>query len=123
MDLDPAIQLSYVRDALIAFAGPAVNLTAAWLAVRAGANLFVGLNLSLGLLNLLPIYPLDGSRILTDLLSYFGLDLAEKICSGLSVFVAGIFLGLGWMALCRWGNLSLLCVAAWLVAGVLKEKK
>jgi len=123
MKLDPNVQLSYAQDVLLAFAGPAVNLAAAWLAVLADANLFAGLNLSLGLINLLPIRPLDGGRILTDLLSLFGPELAEKVHSGLSVFVSGILLGLGWAAWRRWGNLSLFCAAVWLVGGVLKEKR
>lgn len=123
MKLDPRVQLSYVQDALLAFSGPAVNLTAAWLAARAEANLFVGLNLSLGLLNLLPIRPLDGGRILTDLLSLLDPELAEKIHSGLSVLVSGALLGLGWAAWRGWGNLSLLYIAVWLVAGALKDQK
>lgn len=122
MKLDPRVQLSYVQDALLAFAGPAVNLTAVWLAVLAEANLFAGLNLSLGLLNLLPIRPLDGGRILTDLLSLLESELAEKIHSGLSVLVSGALLGLGWAAWRRGGNLSLFCVAVWLVCGMLKER-
>lgn len=123
MKLNSNVQLSYVQDAILAISGPAVNLMAAWLAARAGANLFAGLNLSLGLLNLLPIRPLDGGRILIDLLSLLDPELAEKIHSGFSVFVSGALLGLGWAAWRGWGNLSLLCVAVWLLAGTIKDQK
>ena len=122
MKLDSGVQLSYARDALLAFAGPAVSLLAAWLAVLVQANLFAGLNFCLGVLNLLPIRPLDGGRILTDLLSLFRPELAEKIHSGLSVLISGALLGLGWAAWRGWGNLTLLCTAAWLVIGMLREE-
>ena len=123
MKLDSDIQLSYSQDVLLAFAGPAVNLFAAWVAVRVGSNLFAGLNLSFGLLNLLPVRPLDGGRILTDVLSLFVPEQAEKILFGLSVLVSGIFLGLGWAAWSRWGNLSLFCTALWCVSAMLKKQK
>lgn len=123
MKLDRNMQLSYLQDALLAFSGPAVNLIVAWLAVLVEANLFAGLNLCLGLLNLLPIRPLDGGRILTDLLSLLGPEMAEKIHSAFSVLVLGALLGVGWAAWRGWGNLSLLCTAIWLVAGMIKDKK
>ncbi len=123
MKLDPGMQLSYVQDALLAFMGPVVNLAAALVAARVGANLFAGLNLSLGLFNLLPIRPLDGGRILTDLVSVLNLNAAEKIHSAFSVFISGAMLGLGWAAWRRGGNLSLLCVSVWLMTGMLKDQK
>ena len=121
MKLDPNTTLSYTQDAMIAFAGPAVNLMAAWLAVWGGATLFAGLNLSFGILNLLPVRPLDGERILTDFISSFRPELAEKIQFVLSALVSGSLLGLGWAAWYRWGNLSLFCTAVWIVAGMLKD--
>lgn len=123
MKLASDISLSYMQDARIAFAGPAANLIAAWIAARLEANLLAGLNLCFGLLNLLPIRPLDGGRILTDLLSLLDPGLAEKIHSGLSILVSGVLLGLGWAAWRGWGNLSLFCTAVWLAAGVIKDQK
>lgn len=123
MKLDSDIQLSYSQDALLAFAGPAVNLFTAWIAARVGFNLFAGLNLSFGLLNLLPIRPLDGGRILAGVLSLFVPDLAEKILSGLSVLVSGILLGLGWSAWRGWGNITLFCAAIWFAFSMLRNQK
>lgn len=122
MKLASDIYLSYMQDARIAFAGPAVNLITAWLAAKVEANMFAGLNLCFGLLNLLPIRPLDGGRILIDLLSILDPVLAEKIHSGLSILVSGALLGLGWAAWRGWGNLSLFCTAVWLATGVIKNK-
>ncbi len=123
MRLSPAVSLSYARDAWIALAGPAVSLITAWIASQVGANLFAGLNLSFGLFNLLPIRPLDGGRILEDLLSCFLPEKAETILSGLSIVVSGTFLGLGCMAWSRWGNLTLFCTSVWLVAGMIRNQK
>ena len=123
MELSPDISLSYARDAMISFAGPGVNLLAAWIALQVDTPLFAGLNLCFGILNLMPVRPLDGGRILTSILSFFWPVAAEKVVLYLSIVFAGFLLGIGWAAWRRWGNLSLFITAAWLVVGVLKIKK
>lgn len=122
MELEACAPLSYWKDALIALTGPAFNLLTAVLAVRADLYLFAGLNLCFGVLNLLPVHPLDGGKILVSLLSCrwpFG---AEKMVHAFSVVFSGALLGLGWAAWRGWGNLSLLCTAAWIMTGVVKKK-
>lgn len=121
MELDDTCRLSYFKEALAAFAGPAVNLILTALCVQARWYLFAGLNLSLGLMNLLPIRMLDGGRILTCLLCAFAPERAQRVVNALSVLLAGALLGLGWAAWRQGGNLTLLCVAAWLTARVLKS--
>lgn len=59
-------KLSYSGELLSVLAGPGINLLLAVCTARAGErwHLFSGLNLSLGLFNLLPLPGLDGSRAL-----------------------------------------------------------
>ena len=120
MELDSRHPLSYPREAAAALAGPAVSLLSAWLAAWAGWYLFAGVNLSLGLLNLLPIRALDGGRALFCALAPWRPRAAEAAVGAASVLLSGALLGLGWAAWRAWGNLTLLCTSAWLLAGALK---
>lgn len=121
MELDPCRPLSYGRETAAALAGPAVNLMLAWVSIQTGRYLFAGLNLCFGLLNLLPIHPLDGGRALFCALAAWRPILAERVVGTASVLMAGGLLGIGWAAWRGWGNLSLLCTAAWLMVGVLSK--
>ena len=61
-------RLSYGREALCVLAGPLINGTLSWLLSLAGARreelyIFAGAQLILGVFNLLPVPPFDGSRI------------------------------------------------------------
>lgn len=122
MELEAHVPLAYWKDALVALAGPGVNLITAVLAARANFYLFAGLNLCFGILNLLPVYPLDGGKILASFLSCRWPFAAGKVVYAFSVVFSGALLGLGWAAWRGWGNLSLLCTAAWIMAGVVKRK-
>lgn len=123
MKFDSNAPFSYVQDAVVALAGPAANLIAVYLAVRFGAPIFAGLNLCFGLLNLMPIRPFDGGRIITDLLSLLKPELAETLNSGLSILLSGALLGFGCAAWHWWGNLSLLSTAVWFMYTMYKEEK
>lgn len=121
MELDQRRALSYGRETAAALAGPAMNLLAAGCAIWREWYLFAGINLCLGVLNLIPASPLDGERALTNFLYACGLDCADRISNGISVAFSGGFLGLGWAAWRKTGNLSLLIAALWLVAGTIKS--
>ena len=74
--------LSYPREILCTLAGPAVNLILAVLLARlAGNDLAAGVNLTLGLFNLLPIPALDGGRVLYLLVSWGWEPMAaDRVC-------------------------------------------
>ncbi len=59
-------KLSYGGEVLSVLAGPGVNLLLALITARAGERwyLFSGLNLCLGIFNLLPVPGLDGGRVM-----------------------------------------------------------
>lgn len=130
MGLDRRRPLSYGRELAALLAGPGVNLALAWLSARlAGGRevlyLFAGLNLSLGVLNLLPIWPLDGGRafsiLLTALLSPEWARRGAQLCS---VLLVAALTASGAALLWRTGtNFTLLVMALWLSAGLFQPKR
>lgn len=123
MELDSRCPLSYGRETAAALAGPLVNLLTAWVSALNEWYLFAGLNLCFGILNLLPVYPLDGGRALACVLASCCPGHADAVLRVISILFSGAFLGLGWAAWRGWGNLNLFCVAMWLLAGTLKRCK
>lgn len=121
MKLDTQHSLSYGREVAAALAGPAANLLTAWISVLGGWHLFAGLNLCFGVLNLIPVFPLDGGRALSFALAVCDLQVADIIIRALSVVFSGVLLGLGWAAWRECGNITLLCTAIWLTSKVLKS--
>lgn len=120
MSIDTRKPMSYGREIAVALAGPAVSLIIAWIAARFGWFLFAGMNLSLGLLNLIPVMPLDGGRVLHQILCMFCPDKSELILRWTSIVFAGLVLGLGAAAWQRWGNITLLMAALWLLYEAIK---
>ena len=123
---------SYGEELLMIAAGPVFSLLAAaltgWLASE-GAHealfLFAGLNLAAGVFNLLPLWPLDGGRLLQLLLIRL-LDpiRGERACQlftailGMGLFALGLLL----MVQTR-GNPTLLLTALWILAGINEKRR
>ena len=63
-------RLSYPRELAVVLAGPVTNLVAAFWLSRCGTVTAAGAHWVLGAVNLLPLWPLDGGRALTLLLSW-----------------------------------------------------
>lgn len=74
--------LSYPREILCTLAGPAVNLLLAVIFARVlGNHLAAGVNLVLGVFNLLPVPALDGGRVLYLLVSWCWDPMtADRVC-------------------------------------------
>lgn len=102
--------ISLFRRLVITAAGPLANLVL-WL--------FTGseINLALFIFNLLPVYPLDGGRLLHYILGcYIGVLRANRVQSYLSRAVAAAVFLLGFVqtVLCCY-NVSLICIGLYLL--------
>lgn len=79
-----------IKKILVALAGPITNVMIMIFAMQLSINAFEGFmilyaNLLLVLFNLLPIYPLDGGRMVKGILHiFFGKRKAEKYINGIS---------------------------------------
>lgn len=107
--------LSYPREILCTLAGPAVNLALAVLLGRGlGDAVAAGVNLTLGVFNLLPVPALDGGRVLHLLVSW-GRDpmAADRVCRWVGLVCAGLLTaGAVWVTLRYHAGLFLLLGAA-----------
>lgn len=116
--------LSYGRELLCALAGPLVNLLLAFGAARLGAVVFAGLNLVLGLFNLLPLSALDGGRALSCLTALLlGPESARRLLVCIDIVLTAVLLACGSAVLGAGGSVTLLLVAVWVLCAFLDGKK
>lgn len=116
--------MNYRQELIVAAAGPAVNLMLAAVSSRVSAGLaFAGVNLALGMFNLLPVGELDGSRILRCALSCAVPDgMAYAAFGGLEFCFTVIFVGAGIVLAFKNRNLTLFLTAFWLLKRFGREK-
>ena len=114
--IEPAAPMSALEEFLIAGAGPGVNLILAVLSARVPeGNTFAGVNLALAVFNLLPVWQLDGARILRCVLECLMFEThAAKISGCLDFCFTLIFAGAGFVLSLNYGNLTLLLMCLWL---------
>lgn len=107
--------LSYVQEILCALAGPLLNLAAAFFAASAGHEVFTGINLALGVFNLLPISALDGGRILDCAAAMlFGPEFGSSICKTVDfIFSAAVGIA-GALLFLSGGSVTLMLIAVWI---------
>ena len=122
-----ACTLSHARDAMVAFAGPAVNLAASVLCsylTAAGllpeaAYLFSGAGIALGLFNLLPAVPLDGAGILYGIICLYSNPVRAQRAVDFCTLACGIgmcALGL-YILLKTRDNISMLASGSLIIGG------
>ena len=121
MALSARRPLSLSGQLCAALAGPAVNLALAFSGARLADGergyLFAGLNLALGLFNLLPAAQLDGGRALRCVLLLLGrVEEADRAVRAVSAGLALAVVAAGVFALGSGGNVTLLLTALWLLS-------
>ena len=100
-----------------------VNLILALGSARMGAAVFAGLNLALGLFNLLPLSALDGGRILSCAACVFlGLERARRLSIVADGTLSLLLFVCGGMLLRAGGNVTLLVIAIWLIQSVCRSE-
>lgn len=118
------VPLSYMAESLVALAGPTVNLLSGILFTMLRWKLAATLSLAIGAFNLLPILPLDGGRVVYNLLAnHLDSDWADRLLTALSGCLVGMLVGVGTVAAVHYANITLLISALWLLAGVLRRRR
>lgn len=113
----------YGRELLCALAGPLVSLLLAVGAARIGALVFAGMNLALGVFNLLPLRMLDGGRALSCLTALlFGPQWAFCLGRGVDVVLAAALFLCGVPAFLHGGNITLPVISLCIMAAAGKQK-
>jgi len=107
----------FFKRIAIVLAGPLSNMLIALYAHFFNMNFIRNINFSIALFNLLPIYPLDGGRILQYIISKrFGVIFANKLTIKISYIFCYIFFVLGIFQLILFNyNISFLCIGIYLI--------
>ncbi|MBQ3127548.1 MAG: site-2 protease family protein [Clostridia bacterium] len=109
--------LSPFREAVIAFAGPFVNLVLSILFYAFGKNDIATVNLSLGIFNLMPVTMLDGGHIISAFFPDSKLHRKLSLTCACTLLAVGIF-----VAVYTKENFTIMIVALYLLIGVISEK-
>ncbi len=110
-----------VKRAIIALAGPITNLVLVLLFIILPLeniefnNTIIYSNILIGLFNLIPIYPLDGGRILKELLHiYLGLKRAQKYTNRMANATVIILTAISSVAILYLKNIAIVIIIAYM---------
>ena len=116
-----------LKEILIALAGPVTNLiifivTYIWFIELSYSYLIIYANLLIFIFNLLPIYPLDGGRVLNGILHIiFGRIEARKLCYDISMIVTIILTAVSSIAILYYKNIAIFLIIVYVWVMLLKE--
>ena len=127
MNLSLSAAASYAEEFLIASAGPFMNAFYAALSFCFPFSLATAVretSLLLAFLNLLPLFPLDGGRMLSAFLSFFfGAEIGEKIAAFFGLLILSFLFILSLYILFYSGvNFMLLLFCAYLFSYIVLKK-
>lgn len=115
--------LSYGEDTVVALAGPVANVLLSGVAWGMRVPVLAALSVGVGAFNLLPVFPLDGARVLYNYLSpLLGPQRAERWGLVASACLVGGLLGLGAILMGEYANLTLLLTSVWLFWGIVRTQ-
>ncbi len=118
-----------IKKIFVAIAGPLVNLILIYIAAISKTNIiskinFIYANLLLVIINLIPIYPLDGGRILKGIISIFkGKKKAEQTTNITSIIIGIIISALGIWILINNKNIAILFFLLYIWIIIIQENK
>ena len=117
------------KKIIVAMAGPIVNLLVIYIVKGLNINIYEKIviiysNLVLVLLNILPILPLDGGRILNGILHiYFGVNKAEKYTCNISFCILILLTAISSIAILYFKNIAIFLGIIFLWTLYLKEER
>lgn len=118
-----------IKKILIAIAGPATNILLIIISATTKINIiakinFIYANLILAIINLVPIYPLDGGRILKGIITIFqGKQKGEQTINIISIISTIITTIIGTIAVINNKNIAIIFFIIYIWAIVIKENK
>lgn len=118
-----------IKKIFVAIAGPVVNLILIYIAAISKTNIiskinFIYANLLLVIINLVPIYPLDGGRILKGILHIFlGKRKAERYTNSISFIILIILTFIASIGIYYMENISIFVITIFLWGLYLKQDK
>lgn len=113
-----------INRIIIDFAGPIVNFIIVIISAILGVEQLFYINLILTIINLLPIFPLDGGRILKTILLYkFSYKETMKKVEKISINTMIVLTFISSIAVLYFKNISFFLIAIYLWYLILKENK